>query len=99
MLHGILVFALGILEFPTMSSSDLTFFVILGLDPRISTVSSPDLTSGSHQIAVIAEIPSLRGVSETNDEAISFKIPSKSPCVIAKEQSDRSNLTNKSKIP
>ena len=30
----------------------------------------------SHQISVIAEIPSLRGVSETNDEAISLKIPS-----------------------
>ena len=26
-----------------------------------------------------SKIPSLRGVSETNDEAISFKIPSKIP--------------------
>ena len=55
-------------------------------------MSSPSLTGGSHQIAVIAKIPSLRGVSETNDEAISFKIPSKIPCVIAREQSNQSNL-------
>ena len=47
-------------------------------------MSSPSLTGGSHQIAVIAEIPSLRGVSETNDEAISFKIPSKIPSLQAR---------------
>ena len=41
-------------------------------DDIVSLVSSPDLIGGSHQIAVIAEIPSLRGVSETNDEAISL---------------------------
>ena len=40
-------------------------------------MSSSGLTRGSHQIAVITEIPSLREVSEMNDEAISFKIPSK----------------------
>ena len=59
---------------------------VLGILEFPKPVSSPSLTGGSHQIAVIAEIPSLRGVSETNDEAISFKIPSKI-AVIARKNS------------
>ncbi|MDD6162791.1 MAG: hypothetical protein PUB35_08445 [Campylobacteraceae bacterium] len=50
------------------------------------------MIGGSHQITVIAEIPSLRGVSETNDEAISFKIPSKI-AVIASEAKQSHQIT------
>ena len=53
---------------------------------------------------VIAPTPSLRGVSEANDEAISLKMPEfrqKSPSlrnsVIASEQSERGNLTQEPK--
>ena len=45
--------------------------VFLG-NSRILVIASE--AKQSHQIAVIAEIPSLRGVSEANDEAISFKV-------------------------
>ena len=44
-------------------------------------MSSPDLIGGSHQIAVIAEIPSLRGFEKAEAISRNSRIPYRDPRV------------------